>query len=67
MGGRRRGDDTVGGVLWAGVSERAGRGSLAQWTFGGAAGKMPWVTLSWGAVFAWQVWALATRHPLSLF
>ena len=29
--------------------------------------KPPWVTLFWGAVFAWQVWALATHHPLSLF
>lgn len=29
--------------------------------------KPPWVTLFWGAVFAWQVWALATHHPLALF
>lgn len=29
--------------------------------------KPPWVTVFWSMVFAWQVWALATHHPLSLF
>ncbi len=28
--------------------------------------KPPWVTLFWSAVFAWQIWALLTRHPLFL-
>jgi hypothetical protein len=29
--------------------------------------KPPWVTLFWGAVFAWQAWAALTRHSQYLF
>lgn len=29
--------------------------------------KPPWVTLFWGAVFAWQVWALVRHGPPFLF
>jgi hypothetical protein len=24
--------------------------------------KPPWVTIFWGAVFAWQIWLLVARH-----
>ena len=24
--------------------------------------KPPWVTLFWGAVFCWQIWAISGRH-----
>ena len=26
--------------------------------------KPPWVTLFWGAVFAWQIWLLARQHTV---
>lgn len=29
--------------------------------------KPPWVTVFWGLVFAEQLWALLTHHPLILF
>lgn len=29
--------------------------------------KPPWVTLFWGAVFAWQIWVLLTHRPLFAF
>ena len=29
--------------------------------------KPPYVTLFWGAVFAWQTWATATHHPTAFF
>ncbi len=29
--------------------------------------KPPWVTLFWGAVFAWQAWAWATHRPTWAF